>query len=514
MKLRIKYNQSSFYISDVLPSTRFDQLKAIVSDRLTQEGLFLTDFDISLNGKTPLNPVEPSMCISDLGIVSGDAIKILTQVPTRTFDTSKDAMSTPCGFSYDVIREEMCNMGFNKYQIEFAIVNFPPGIVPNTSDLVNIILSNQELEGKMDVGRCEKPRINEREVECENINLQTMQAPPSNQPKPILAVNDTSINIEQFMADMCPSNSHQSLCIFLHLLMLKHNFRSVRPLTLPADSSNQIDTIKLEYKHEKLLPDTSIFVILVSVSPNLTNITICLDTAFTVSHTLMLSAFIDYHSADIFISPRRLTYELTRKLVSPLLKQIQELSGNKPAGLDRLCPELLLRILGFLDLHSLVSVSLVNHNINEMSHFPNIWRSLLTRDFPDVYVHGVMDYQRKYKQVYSEEKRAQKARKEREFILENDPVPSVYPPHGQFLPAPLHGPGHNPLIIGGSHDLDPFSGPGLPFSAPNNPLGGIRGGIRPRFDPVGPIPGMFPNPGREPRWGKEPPDGNIFGPYL
>lgn len=411
----------------------------------------------------------------------------------------------------------MCNMGFNKNQIEFAIANFPGGIAPNVFDLVNIILANQELEGKMmEDGGCEKPRIDEREAESENMNIQTLRAPPTARLNPVVAKQDTVLNLNECMSTMCPSNAHQSLCIFCHLLVLKHNFRSVTPLTLPADSSNQLDTIKLEYKHDKLLRDTSVFVIFISVSPNLTNITVCLDTAFTLSHTLMLSSYIDYHSPAVFISPRRLSYELTRKLVSPLLKQIQELSGNKPAGLDRLCPELLMKILCFLDLHSLISVSLVNHHINEMSHLPSIWRSLLTRDFPNVYVHGIMDFQRKYKQVYSEEKRAQKARKEREMLIEYEPVPSVYPPRGQFIPSPIHGPGHSPLIIGGSHDLDPFSGPGLPFNTPNNPLGGAgrAGGIHPRFDPVGPIPGMFPNPGRNPRWGKEPPDGNIFGPYL
>ena len=515
MKLRIRHNQNSFYISDVLPSTRFDQLKAIVSDRLTQEGIFLTGFDISLNGKTPLNPADQSVCIGDLGIVSGDAIKILPLAPTRTFHTSKGAESAPAVPSCDVIRDELCNMGFNKDQIELAIAHLPGGIAPNTFDLVSIILSSQELEGTLEPERCEQPRNNEHEVETENMNLQTMQTAPSIQTNAPLAKLDKNATLDERMAELCPANSHQSLCVFCHVLMLRHNFRSMAPLSFPAISSDQLETVRLEYKHEKLLPDTSVFLILVSVSPILTNITICLDTAFTVSHTLLLSSHIDYHAPEIFLTPRRLKYELTRKLISPLLQQIQELSGNKPAGLDRLCPELLLKILCFLDLHSLVSSSLVNHRINQLSHLPCVWRSLLTRDFPNVFVHGVMDFQRKYKQVYSDEKRAQSARREREFILENEPVPTAFPPPGLFLPAPIHGPGHNPLIIGGSHDLDPFSGPGLPFSAPFNPLGGIGGrGMRPRFDPVGPLPGMFPSPGRNPRWGKEPPDGNIFGPYL
>ena len=513
MKLRIRHGQSSFYISDVLPSTRFDQLKAIVSDRLTQEGVFLTDFDISLNGKTPLNPPDASVCIGDLGIVSGDAIKILPLAPTRTFDTSKGAERAPAAPSCDVIKDELCNMGFTKDQIELAIAHWPGGIAPTTFDLVSIILSSQELEGTLPPEGCEEPRNNEREVETENMNLQTMQIVPSVQTNAPLVLNNSTM--DERMSELCPANSHQCLCVFCHELMRRHNFRCTVPLSFPGSSGDQLETVRLEYRHEKLLPDTCIYLILVRVSPSLTNITVCLDTAFTVSHTLLLSSHIDYHAPEMFLAPRRLRYELMRKLISPLLQQIQELSGNKPAGLDRLCPELLLKILGFLDLHSLVSFSLVNHRVNQLSHLPCVWRSLLSRDFPNVFVHGVMDFQRMYKQVYSDEKRAQRARREREFILENEPIPTAFPPSGPFLPAPIHGPGHNPLIIGGSHDLDPFSGPGLPFPTPFIPLGGIGGrGMRPRFDPVGPLPGMFPSPGRNPRWGKEPPDGNIYGPYL
>ena len=514
MKLRIRHGQSSFYVSDVLPSTRFEQLKAIVSDRLTQEGIFLTDFDISLNGKTPLNPLDSSVCISDLGIVSGDAIKILPLAPTRTFVASKGAERPPAAPSYDVIRDELCNMGFTKDQIELAIANLPGGIVPTTFDLVSIILTNQELEGNMGPERPQLPLSFEHEVETANVNLETIQTVPSVQTNaPRAKINNSTI--DERMTELCPANSHQCLCVFCHDLMQRHNFRSMVPLSFAGSGHDQLETIRLEYRHEKLLQETSIFLVLVSVSPSLTNITICLDTAFTVSHTLLLPSHIDYHAPEVFLAPRRLKYELTRKLISPLLHQIQELSGNKPAGLDRLCPELLLKILGSLDLHSLVSFSIVNHRINELSHLPCVWRGLLSRDFPFVLIHGVMNFQRKYKQVYSEEKRALSAKREREFILENEPIPTAFPPPVPFLPFPLHGPGYNPLIIGGSHDLDPFSGPGLPIPTPFNPLGGIGGrGMRPRFDPVGPLPGMFPSPGRNTRLGKEPPDGNIFGPYL
>ena len=519
MKLRIRHNQTSFYIADVTPSTRLDQLKAVISDRLTQEGIFLTVFDISLNGKTPLHPTDPNACISDLGIVSGDAIRILPLAPTRTFDTSKGAergVDVSSGDRYDVLRSELCNMDFTKDQIEFAISNFPGGLEPTSYDLVNIILTSQEAE------RCEQPDTfvsNENEIESENMNLQSIHSnvlAPTQTASPVTKSHNIK-NIDSLMAELCPGNAHQSLCLFFHVLMLKHKFKLVSPLFF-ADSDTSLNPVRLEYKHDMLLTkDTSLFVLLVSLSADSTNINICLDTSFTVSHTLKLSTYIDYHSPEIFILPKRLSYEITRMLISPLLKQLQELYGNGAAGLDKLCPELLLKVVSLLDLHSLVSLSCVNHRINELSQSPSIWRNLLSRDFPRVAVHGVMDYLGKYKQEYTELKRVQRARREQEYLyLEQDPVPMMMPPPGPFVPSHIPGPGHNnPLIIGGSHDLDPFSLPSFPFPTPSNPLGGRGGlGMRPRFDPIGPIPGMYPNPGRNPRWGQEPPDGNTFGPYL
>ncbi|XP_055430730.1 F-box only protein 7 isoform X2 [Bubalus kerabau] len=200
--------------------------------------------------------------------------------------------------------------------------------------------------------------------------------------------------------------------------------------------------------------------------------------------------------AMIYKDLQKLSRLFKDQLVYPLLAFTrQALNLPDVFGLVVLPLELKLRIFRLLDVRSVLSLSAVCRDLCITSNDQLLWRCLYLRDFRDGSIRGRdTDWKELYKKRYKQRKEAQRGRHVMFLPSSPHPIP--------FYPSPLHPRPFPPSsllppgIIGGEYDQrltlpyvgDPINslipGPGeTPSQFPP---------LRPRFDPVGPLPG--PNP--------------------
>ncbi|XP_062041681.1 F-box only protein 7-like, partial [Lepus europaeus] len=184
------------------------------------------------------------------------------------------------------------------------------------------------------------------------------------------------------------------------------------------------------------------------------------------------------------------------QLVYPLLAFTrQALNLPDVFGLVVLLLELKLRIFRLLDVPSVLSLSAVCHNLFTASNDPLLWRCLYLRDFQDGTVRvRDTDWKELYRRKHKQRKEAQKGRYV--MFLPSSPHPIPYYPnplHPRPFPAGSLLP---PGIISGEYDrrlILPYVGDPINSLIPGpGETPGQFPPLRPRFDPVGPLPG--PNP--------------------
>ncbi|XP_069870524.1 F-box only protein 7 isoform X2 [Dipodomys merriami] len=201
------------------------------------------------------------------------------------------------------------------------------------------------------------------------------------------------------------------------------------------------------------------------------------------------------NAAEVYKDLQKLSRLFKDQLVYPLLAFTrQALNLPDVFGLLVLPLELKLRIFRLLDVRSVLSLSAVCRDLLIASNDPLLWRCLYLRDFPESTNRaGDTDWKELYRKRHKQRKEAQRGR-HMFLTTPSHPIP--------FYPSPLHPmPFHPssllpPGIIGGEYDERPT----LPFGG--NPINSLIPGpgqtpgqfppLRPRFDPVGPLPG--PNP--------------------
>nr|XP_055110435.1 F-box only protein 7 isoform X2 [Symphalangus syndactylus] len=183
------------------------------------------------------------------------------------------------------------------------------------------------------------------------------------------------------------------------------------------------------------------------------------------------------------------------QLVYPLLAFTrQALNLPDVFGLVVLPLELKLRIFRLLDVRSVLSLSAVCRDLFTASNDPLLWRFLYLRDFRDNTVRVQdTDWKELYRKRHIQRKETPKGR----FVMLLPSSTHTIP----FYPNPLHPrpfPSSRlpPGIIGGEYDQRPT----LPYVG--DPINSLIPGpgetpsqfppLRPRFDPIGPLPG--PNP--------------------
>ncbi|XP_023219200.1 uncharacterized protein LOC111621336 [Centruroides sculpturatus] len=128
-----------------------------------------------------------------------------------------------------------------------------------------------------------------------------------------------------------------------------------------------------------------------------------------------------------------LSYCFKNEVGYPLLIESQEISKIRPIwGFSSLPTDIKLHIMSFLDAPSLLKMSSVNVELNELADLPNFWKSLLRQDFPFVNLSDVENYKQKYKEEF-ENKKAIRKQMQRYVTPELIPYP--------VQPIPLPGPG-------------------------------------------------------------------------
>ncbi|XP_066526106.1 F-box only protein 7 isoform X2 [Hoplias malabaricus] len=173
------------------------------------------------------------------------------------------------------------------------------------------------------------------------------------------------------------------------------------------------------------------------------------------------------------------------QLAYPLIAIAREVLGL-PAlfGLAVLPPELLLRILRLLDVHSVILLSAVCTHLHSATQDPTLWRHLLHRDFRVCIRHNSehrnSDCKELYKRRYKQRKELSRCRV-RSYPYSMPPIYPFTPVPTPPLPLPLHPPG----IIGGEYD-ERLSIPHGIFPPP-------------RYGPTGLLPGHVPDLAIPPR---------------
>ncbi|CAB1346347.1 unnamed protein product [Coregonus sp. 'balchen'] len=185
-------------------------------------------------------------------------------------------------------------------------------------------------------------------------------------------------------------------------------------------------------------------------------------------------------AAAVYTELRKLSRIFKDQMVYPLIAAAREAMALPAVfGLPVLPPELLLRVLRLLDVSSLLALSSVNRHLHQATTDPALWRHLYHRDFRDCQDHSRArdtQWRELYKRKYKWKREA--ASYPRHMPRYHPAPPPLYPLHPlPNSPFPLYPPG----IIGGEYDQRP----------------GFPGGIlpRPRYDPIGPLPGHDPTAG-------------------
>ena len=175
-----------------------------------------------------------------------------------------------------------------------------------------------------------------------------------------------------------------------------------------------------------------------------------------------------------------------------MLNSVKTELGLQLDGIMGLPQEILLKILQYLDLKSVVTMSRINSLFHGLYKEDMIWQSLFLKQFPTnnraTKSNSNQSWYEYFKTAYEEEVQRKRALQRFENI---PPRPPMFPypdydidPSGPDMP-PVPG------IVGGDYDRYPGGGmlPGMPG------LPGLRL-PRPRFDPPGPSFPRGPRPGR------------------
>ncbi|XP_045635547.1 F-box only protein 7 isoform X2 [Ursus americanus] len=205
--------------------------------------------------------------------------------------------------------------------------------------------------------------------------------------------------------------------------------------------------------------------------------------------------------AKIYKDLQKLSRLFKDQLVYPLLAFTrQALNLPDVFGLVVLPLELKLRIFRLLDVRSVLSLSAVCRDLLIASNDQLLWRCLYLRDFRDGTVRARdTDWKELYRKRYKQRKEAQRGRHVLFPPSSPHPIPFCPSPwHPRpFPPSSLLPPG----IIGGEYDERltlPFVGDPINSLIPGpGETPGQFPPLRPRFDPIGPLPGPNPTlPGR------------------
>ncbi|KAM3858907.1 F-box only protein 7 [Diretmus argenteus] len=473
MKLRVRINKQTTRVELLGEEPGLTELQVHIKETvLSAHGLSPdTEFSLSLNGTEPLSDVGQTL--SSCGIVSGDLICVV--LPQSVASVASPSSAHQASNSTATQRTEQ-----------------------NQTDQTSAMITNEQSAASP-----ASPGESDGHIEART------QGADASSWEPMLCSE-----AEEGQAPLClellyhraqSRNPSDALMVAVHLLMLETGFTSqgseLKPGEMPSGWRAAGGVYRLQYTHP-LCENSLAMVVAVSMGPMLViNATLKMnDTVDTVRKlSLNPSSYVTDEwpgesAAAVFKDLGKLSRTFKDQLVYPLIAAARD-AMTLPAvfGLGALPPELLLRVLRLLDVRSLVTLSSVSRHFHSTTADSTLWRHLFHRDFRasdplrKLYCsYGLLCFGQ-YSSVHDSFSELRSLYK-RKYKLYNLPRPRWLPPvydHNPFNSAPFNPTPFNPLnlpgIIGGEYDQRPNIPPGiLP---------------RPRFDPIGPLPGHDPTGG-------------------
>ncbi|XP_007235118.3 F-box only protein 7 [Astyanax mexicanus] len=486
MKLRVRINKQTSRVELEEAEPTLTELSIQVKEVLLPSIGFSadTEFSLSLNGKESL--VDTGQTLSSCGVVSGDMISVI--LPQSIADSAPPQPST--SQTHNRATDQL-----NKQQSQSHTVSAMQSSsqVAGSSNSSSSSSSNSS-SSSIHKGRDStyKPEAKERMEKGENEE----EAVGPFVPEPMLCCEAEEGKVPHslemlFQAAQCHSPT-DCLLVAAHLLLLETGFLpqggDVRAGEMPGGWRTAGGVYRLQYTHphcENCLAS----VVAVPMGQTLViNVVLKTSSALESTRKLVLKpeAYVTEEWAGgqagtAYRELQKLSRVFKDQLAYPLIATAREALGL-PAlfGLAVLPPELLLRILRLLDAHSVLSVSAVCTQLQSATQDPILWRHLLHRDFrvcvrPDSEQRDT-DWKELYKKRYKQKKDLSRCRMRcYPYIIE--PIFPLAPAPTPPVPFPLHPPG----IIGGEYD-ERISIPQGIFP-------------RPRYDPIGPLPGHEPGVG-------------------
>ncbi|XP_061187469.1 F-box only protein 7-like [Saccostrea echinata] len=508
MKFRVKYKDVSRNVSVEErdeSSTTLCRLEAAVSEAFS--GILKRSFYLSLNKKDRLG--EGNQTLTDLGLVSGDLLHVVSDDPEEVKEqkqpSNQRSTNRPLGLT-DTQVQSTSSSHRNDHPStsrQSAVQNQNPYNQPSCStDDSQMEAENFQSEAVFPldpvvVSQClSEPRLCS---ECIQGSL-----PPL---------------LSELYSDLHCQSCEEALCLVLHVLMLEAGYQPISS-TLNSNPRTQItsDTgcnpqtrlesdvcptdswrerapafYKLEYTH----PTSGSTVYTVTAVP--------MGTSLIVHGQVKIEENIEKCQCQLKtkdfvqnVTPEpntcyqnlpKLSRTFKDSISLPLLQKYREAMNLVPLhGLLALSNELKLKILGCLDVVSLLRMSEVCKEFRSLSNDKYIWRRLFLSHFGN---RAHNDLNQNWKELYKAEYRNRKQQR-KWWSQMTTIVPPFIPadPYSQRIPplAPF-----SPGMIGGDYDLYPQ------FHGIPNPIFGRRGGhvpeMRPRFDPFGPGQNFPPGPG-------------------
>ncbi|XP_067283747.1 F-box only protein 7 [Pseudorasbora parva] len=440
MKLRIRINRQTSRLELDGAEPTLSELRVRISDTLLRSDVA---FSLSLNGTEEL--LDTGQTLSSCGVVSGDMISVILPQGSSQHTHTHTAPDTPSG----------------------------AGNTPSSSEEASGADSSSARDSGMEecVSECVSaaPPLLCCEMEEDGLIPHTL---------------------ERLLDSSSCQNPSDCLTLAVHLLLMETGFlpqgSNVNSGEMPIGWRAAGGVYRLQYAHP-LLENSLVSVVAVPMGETLV-INAVLKTDSTTENSRKLALKPEaYVTADwaggsagvVYRDLRKLSRLFKDQLVYPLMAAARQALGL-PAlfGLAVLPPELLLRVLRLLDVVSLVSLSAVCRDLNNATHDPSVWRHLLHRDFRGripavVFQNRDTDWREIYKQKY----RQRNVRRCGVYPHHNPAIFPSFPFPFPSAPSPLPPPLFPPGIIGGDYDQAPVLLP------------------RPRFDPIGPIPGHLPASG-------------------
>ncbi|XP_014662614.1 PREDICTED: F-box only protein 7-like isoform X2 [Priapulus caudatus] len=468
MRVRIRYGTiTKPLVVDQPQSVTVASLRGLVNDLLQHEfndvSLAHEKFDLSLNGIDPICEDE-TMLLGDLGIISGDLIKILPSESEQKCENLGIGIvehHLPSMSDVDMVPEECKSETHAEYNV--ASKTEAQGTNECSCTQVECQSSDSDMPCGGSTAVLEKQIDEQTLIENEQIVNRYLREP--------MLVRDSYGNVIPHSLQMLLSSEDvetvtDAVCIVVHQLMLESGFfvKNCSNHHMPEDWKNRSSSYKINYQH----PDTNQLICTLLIVP--------LNPRIMVMHGMVqpsihyctlkvdINSFVDSQADSI--GSRHVGYKKLSKLSQmvkdilayPLLIAMQQEEGvSIKSGLLGLVPEIKLLVLSYLDSSSLLKASEVSQELYSLSREQVLWKRLYMREFGRRHrvEPGSHDWLKLYKDEYIQRREERKAKHKRSSCyLHSRPRHPCLPPYPVGPSFPF------PRIIGGDYDIHPFI-PGL-----------------------------------------------------